>query len=458
VRSGVGKASLLLIVSDTLRADALECYGGAAKTPNMCSLAARGAIFERAYSNAPWTLPSVVSMMSGNPSSQYALPGGTGKRAIRFRIPDQEVLLAEALADKGYDRASVLENPLAGDSNTRQGFATRPPSARTAPQLDARLGVDAGVRRNRKLELELRYLLGAQGHPFFLLHWFNDPHAWYSPPPRYLEPLRAEIAALPRPLEYYLRIGHPHHPEKGQRNLRKVLPELSPAELAFLRRLYLAEVEFVDERVGYLLRALELAGRVDDTLVVLTADHGEGFGEHGSYLHGETYYNEVIHVPLLIAGPGIAAGLRIDTPVSHVDLMPTLAELLDAKCLESPSGVSLVPLLRGENPESLRDRDQYVVSPLRDDDTDALVQGRYKLIASGADRELELYDLIADPGETRNLAAARQETANAMLRRLRQWRKRNEERRQRNLALVGEPPQAEDKETLEQLKALGYIE
>lgn len=456
-RGSVDSPSLLLIVSDTLRADALECYGGAAKTPNICSLAERGVLFERAYSNAPWTLPSVVSMVTGNPSSQYAMPGRSAKQLIRFRIPDQEVLLAEALAEKGYDRASVLENPLAGDSNTRQGFATRPPAARTSRELDPRLGVDSSVRRNRKLEAELRYLSGAQGHPFFLLHWFNDPHAWYSPPPRYLEPLRAEIAALPRPLDYYLHIGHPHHPDKGQRNLRKVLPELSPAELAFLRRLYLTEVEFVDERVGYFLRALELAGRADDTLVVLTADHGEGFGEHGSYLHGETFYNEVLHVPLLIAGPGVAAGLRIDAPVSHLDLMPTLAELLSVSCLESPSGSSLAPLLRGEKPGALGERDHYVVSPLRDD-TDALIQGRYKLIAAAADRRLELYDLLADPGETHNLAAERQEVANDMVRRLRQWRKRNEERRQRNLALIGEPPQAEDKETLEQLKALGYIE
>jgi choline-sulfatase len=453
-----GQRNLLLIVSDTLRADALSCYGATTATPNICSLAARGALFERAYSNAPWTLPSVVSMMSGNPSSQYALPRGAGKQQFNFRIPDQEVLLAEALAERGYDRASLLENPLAGDSNTRQGFAARPPAARLAPRVDPRLGFDATIRRNRKLELELRYLAGSPQRPFFLLHWFNDPHAFYSPPPKYLAALEPEIARLPRPLDFYLKIGHPERPSKGQRNLRRLLPELSATELAFLHRLYLAEVESVDERVGYLLRALELSGRLDSTLVVFTADHGEGFGEHGSYLHGETFYNELLHVPLLMAGPGIRAGLRLDFPVSHLDLMPTLADLLGAECLESPSGASLAAALRGEAAGRLEDRDHYVVSPLRDEATDALVQGRYKLIAAGHDRALELYDLIADPGERRNLAELRPEVATAMLRRVRQWRKRNEERRQVTLARVGAAPRADDKETLEQLKALGYIE
>ena len=453
-----GQPNLLLIVSDALRADALSCYGGRAATPHICSLADRGALFERAYSNAPWTLPSVVSMMSGNPSSQYALPVGTKKQALAFRIPDQEVLLAEALGERGYDRASMLENPLAGDSNTRQGFSAKPPAARLAPGVDPRLGFDVSIRRNRKLELELRYLLGSPQRPFFMLHWFNDPHAWYSPPPKHMEALRADAAKLPRPLDYYLHLGHPHHPKKGELNLRRVLPELSAAELQFLRRLYLAEVESVDERVGYLLKALELSGRLDSTLVVLTADHGEGFGEHGSYLHGETFYGELLHVPLLIAGPGVTPGLRIDTPVSHVDLMPTLADLLDVECLESPVGSSLAPLLRGETPAQLVERDHYVVSPLRDADTDALIQGRYKLIAARADRDLELYDLIADPGETHNLATKRADVATAMLRRIRQWRKRNEERRQETLARIGTTPRAEDQETLEQLKALGYIE
>ncbi len=451
--------SILLVVSDTLRADALECYGGAARTPNICSLAERGARFERAYSNGPWTLPSAVSMTSGNPSSQYALPMRVGsEQPIRFQIPDAEVLLAEALAERGYDRVSMLENPLAGQSNNRQGFSPRPLAGRMAPEIDPRLGFDDSIRRNRKLAPALRYLRGAGERPFFLLVWINDPHAYYSPPPKYMMALEEEARSLPRPLAFYVRLGHANRPEEGEHKLRDVLTGMSGAELQFLKKLYLGEVESVDERVGYLLRALELAGRARDTVVVFTSDHGEGFGEHGSYLHGETFYDELLHVPLLVAGPGIDPGQRIETPVSHVDLMPTLAELTAAECLERPLGRSLAPLLRGERPAALVERDHYVVSPLRDEGVDALIRGRYKLIAAQEDRKLELYDLIADPGETRTLATTRQEVAHDLLRAMRRLRKANEERRQETLARVGVPSQAEDEETLRQLKALGYVD
>ncbi len=457
--AAVEHPSILFVVSDTLRADALACYGGAARTPNICGLAERGALFERSYSNGPWTLPSAVAMASGNPSSQYALPMRAGsEQPIRFQIPDAEVLLAEALGEHGYDRISMLENPLAGQSNNRQGFAPRPPAGRMAAEIDPGLGFDDSIRRNRKLVPALRYLRGAGERPFFLTVWINDPHAYYSPPPKYLAGLQEEARSLPRPLAFYLRLGHANRPEAGEHKLRDVLPSLSADELRFLKKLYLAEVESVDERVGYLLRALELAGRASDTVVVFTSDHGEGFGEHGSYLHGETFYDELLHVPLLIAGPGIRGGQRIETPVSHVDLMPTLAEITDVECLERPLGRSLTPLLRGERPAELVERDHYIVSPLRDEGVDALIRGRYKLIAAHEDRKLELYDLIADPGETQNLAAGREEVAHDLLRAMRLLRKTNEERHLETLARVGVPSEADDEETLRQLKALGYVD
>jgi choline-sulfatase len=451
--------NVLIVVSDTLRADALACYDeGGARTPQICALAERGALFLRAYSNAPWTLPAAASMFSGNPSSQYALPMRSSEQPFRFRVPDGETLLAEALAERGYDRIHVIENPLAARSHNLQGFTGGPPAESLAPAIDPRLAFDDAIARNRRLAAPLRYLLGPSRRPFLLLQWIDDPHAFYSPPEKYLGPFEAAAAALPRPLAFYVRLGHSHRPARGEHKLRDVLPDLAPEERRFLHRLYLGEVESVDERVGYLLGALELSGRDADTLVVFTSDHGEGFGEHGSFLHGETFYDELLRVPLIVAGPGVRAGLRVATPVSLVDLMPTLAELLDVECLESPAGRSLAPLLRGETPADLVDRDHYVVSPLRSEGSDALVRGAYKLIASRFDRVLELYDLVADPGETRNLAAERPEIAGALLRRARDIRRRDEERRQATLRAVGELSPAEDEQTLREMKALGYLE
>jgi arylsulfatase A-like enzyme len=153
----------------------------------------------------------------------------------------------------------------------------------------------------------------------------------------------------------------------------------------------------------------------------------------------------------------VRAGQRIETPVSLLDLMPTLADLLDAACLESPVGRSLAPLLRGEVPEDLVERDLYAVSPLRSEGEDALIRGDLKLI-TGADRSLELYDLRADPGEHRNLAADRPKTVAAMLRRARQIRVADEQRRQAVLHALGDVTEAEDAETLKQMKTLGYVD
>ena len=450
--------NLLFVVSDTLRADALACYGGSARTPNLCALAGRGTLFLRAYANAPWTLPSAASLLSGNPASQYVLPTRSGAEPFRYQIPAGEKLLAEALAERGYDRFRVVENVLAAKSNDLQGFDHRFPADRLAPAVDPRLAFDDAIARNRKLLAPLRYLLGPSRQPFFLLEWINDPHAYYSPPTKYLEPLVAESRNLPRPLDVYLRLGHANDPEHGAHKLRDVLPDLSPAERAFLHRLYLGEVESVDERVGYLLRALELSGRDADTFVVFTSDHGEGFGEHGSFLHGETLYDELLHVPLIVAGPGVLAGQQVATPVSLVDVMPTLADLLGVDCLESPTGRSLAALLRGETPAELVDRDHYAVSPLRNEGTDALIRGDLKLISTRRDRTLELYDLAADPGERLNLAAERPEIAAEILRRLQQIRLRNAERREETLRAVGEPSSAEEDEARRQLRALGYVD
>lgn len=451
--------NVLVVVSDTLRADALECYDrGGARTPNLCALADRGTLFLRAYSNAPWTPPSAAAMLSGNPSSHYALPPRSEEQPFRFRIPDGETLLAEALSERGYDCISIVENPLATRSNNLQGYTGRPPAEGLAAEVDPRLGFDASTRRYRRLLPSLRYLLGSSRRPFLLLQWINDPHAAYSPPARYLEPFEAAARELPHPLSFYVRLGHSNNPKRGERKLRDVLPDLSPEERRFLHRLYLGEVESVDERIGYLLRALELSGRDAETLVLVTSDHGEGFGEHGSFLHGETFFDELLRVPLIVAGPGVRAGQRVETPVSLLDLMPTLADLLGIDGLEPPTGRSLAPLLRGEAPDELVDRDLYAVSPLRSAGTDALIRGNYKLIASENDSALELYDVVADPGERRNLAAEKPEIVRAMLRRTRQIRRHDEERRRATLRALGEVPAAEDEETLRQMKALGYLE
>lgn len=457
-------ADLLLVVSDALRADAVDCTGAPARTPNICRLAARGARFTDASANASWTLASAVTMATGNPAAQYALPAESGR--IRFQVPDDELLLAEALAAAGYDAVRYVENPLADRASLRQGFvdgppppqAAAPPASGAGPEgLDPRLGFDAAEKRNRELAPVLRYLAADTGRRFFVLVWLFDPHAEYDPPAKYLAPLAERAADLPHPLDYYRKLGHGNHPEQGRFNLRRAAAELAPEELALLRDLYLAEVASVDERVGYLLGALRLSGREDDTLVVFTSDHGEGFGEHGRFLHGDSLYQELLRVPLIFAGPGVRPGLVIDRPVSHVDLMPTLAEMLGADCLAEPRGRSLAPLLAGGDAPGLGRRARYLDGPPQAEIADGLVHGGFKLIAGDGDRTSELYDLASDPGETVDLAGARPEVRDALFRRLR--RVRAEIARRRLLTEAAGAADAEsEEEVLRALRALGYVD
>lgn len=453
------RPNVLWIVSDTLRADALSCTGGASLTPNLCALAERGVLFERAYAGSPWTLPSVASMMTGNSAGQYARPDPASPELLRFRVPDEEVLLVETLQASGYRTLLSVENEVAVRSNALQGFGAWPGAAKSPARPESEWGLDLAVHRHRKLLPVLRFLRAPQPEPFFLLYWFRDPHAPYNPPAHFQARLEAEVATLPRPLDFYTSLGHANNPDQGEMKLRDALPMLSAAELRFIRRLYHLEVESIDERVGALLRALEKSGRLEKTIVVFTADHGESFGERGTYLHGEGYHDEVVRVPLIVAGPGAAPGQRVRQPVSQLDLMPTLARLLRLDSLATMQGRSLESLLAGraDRPEKLPAL--YIVNPIREPETDAVVEGRYKLIVDRPDNRLELYDLESDPGERHNLAAAEKGVVTRLELAARRFRDHNDRRRLALAGPAGAPGlTAADLETQRRLKALGYLE
>lgn len=461
---------LLVIVSDAFRADALDCGREESRTPNLCRLAASGVTFERAYSAAPWTLPSAVAMVTGNSPSQYHLTGEERERAEQprnwvYRIPEGERPFGELLVAAGYRVEGAVENPVVARSGALRGFTRRSHGDRRKQsllrRLDPRLGFNPRDDRYLEILWALDLLLEPPEGPLALLHWIDDPHAEYRPPAALLE--REPLPRLPREIDFYRGLGHHHSPRRGLHKLRRQVATLTPEELAFVRRLYLLEVESVDERVGYLLRALELSGRAERTLVVFTSDHGEGFGEHGDFLHGVSLYDEMVRVPMIVSGPGVAAGHRVATPVSHLDLAPTLADLMGIDGLGEVQGASLRDLLAGG--DHAPPRPLYLSSPDRLD-RDAVVFGRHKLIADHdggprsdeADR-LELYDLVADPGETINLAAELPEVLRDLEARLLRARQGNE--RLRRARVAAETPEALDQsveETLRTLRSVGYID
>jgi len=376
------RASVLLIVSDALRWDSLSCYGSANQTPNIDRLARAGALFEQAHSTAGWTLPSATSIFTGKfPDTCELDPkkaqleklkkGGakTPKRAKHIcYVSKAETLLAEVLAQEGYDTRFDIENPIIRHSNILQGFSPWKGSRRMSDKTKSRLEAAAGKpfvsslpdpiqdqwpkeyrpsrekgyryqsSEGRSFKILDALMRQGKGQPFFFLKWFSDPHSGYNPPARLTGNLSVTEQNLPRsPISYRFSEGITKFSEKN----------LTPYERQHVRALYDGEVRLIDELVGYLWAALKERGLLERTYVIFTSDHGERFGEGGRWSHGPSLEETLVRVPLIFIGPDIQAGQRITTPVSLVDLMPTLKELLDVEYDDEMQGKSFAGLLHG---------------------------------------------------------------------------------------------------------------
>jgi len=434
------KYNILIIVSDALRVDALSCYGGEANTQNICGLAKQGVLFENAYSNSSWTLPSSLSIFTGNYSSVYADPGAaldflktiktkteaidevhqfTNLSRLFRKVNDKELLLAEALGKNGYDArykiepfTNLIDSPsFVNCCNQLQGFEELK-EYKDLTEKEINFIEDNTNIKNLGLGYEkiystLDYLLNIKEKRFFTLMWVGDPHEPYSPPEKFKKNINVEFSKLSKNPEFY---------NSFLSQIEQDLPNPTDYDTYYLKQLYLKEVESVDERVGYILRALEHNGSKDNTFIVFTSDHGEGFGEHSRFSHGTTVYNEMIHVPLIIAGPNIIKGGRVKDNVSHVDLMPTLKDLMGVDCLYNSQGKSYKSLLIGEK-DSAKQRVQYVEGYQR-----ALIENNYKLIITHENTS-ELYNLFEDLGELNNISKENQATVDNMKKKMSQLRK-----------------------------------
>ncbi len=450
------RPNLLIIVSDALRADVLGCYGGAARTPNIDRLAGDGTLFVRCYSTTPWTWPAAVSMFTGNypaayhPTVERLFPETRpeAESVTVWYVPEEEQLVGEVMGAAGYDVRMALQNPLPRRSNSLQGFLDLDPAVVTAPRRVAVEQVTGPDPRQTGPYLALLdYLLRVpDDQPFCLLGWVLDPHGEYDPPLQFKPKANIHDQPLPREHRYYADLN--------SRQLKDATDELNERERAYIRALYLAEVEYVDQRVGRILDVLEHRRLLENTIVVFTSDHGEAFWEHGFPSHGNTYFEEMVHVPLVFSGPGIPHGHRLEAPVSHLDLAPTLAELLEVTLPQGLQGSSYAGLLSGEPafPDPV-----YFTGAHQQVQADAIIDPPYKLI-TGLDGSGALYNLASDPDEQQDLAADLPGVAaglQAGLMRIREETRRLREGRPEPAAAGDSTP---DTELLEQMKALGYVD
>lgn len=457
---------LVLIVSDSLRWDALGCNGGAARTPNLDWLARQGTSFDNVHSTAACTMPSSVALLTGNHSSTYGVrsgrpqPGSTAE--YTYFVPEAEALPAERLAARGFTCAMSMENGLAFCSNNTQGFAALGTHSTMSTEQIARVEGICGIRNkgwaadfNISCKYDLMYPLLATildapaDRPLFLLKWFFAPHVPYTSPPEFHEKLAPIAEKLGKSITAYTRTNYIQ------------LGKLSEVEkVTVAKPLYLASVEAMDERVGYILTALHARGMLERTLIVFTSDHGEYFGEHGLYGHEQAFFEPVLHVPLLMAGPGIPAGRREKAAISQVDLMPTLVELFDVGPGDM-QGRSFAPLLRGA---ALPDRPVYfdgLNNPQLSQLSDGVLFKGVKLIADrrGSTTPVTLYDLPDDPAETRPLPPG-DHRRSLLWKQLHDIRRANRKRLSHTLDLLRRTPGSPIDWSVQRklLQSLGYIQ
>ncbi|HSC28773.1 MAG TPA: sulfatase-like hydrolase/transferase [Vicinamibacterales bacterium] len=395
---------VLLITIDTLRADRVASEGPFAElTPNLRALAARGVRFTDATAHAPLTFPSHVSIHTGLlPSEHGARDNGS------YVLEDSARTMAERLRDRGYTTgAFVASFVLSRSFGLAQGFEE---------YVDR---FDPSGSRYTFAELQRR---GSEVA--------GDAAAW-------LVRVRAER----RPIFLWLHLYDPHAPYDAPAAFASRWPDQP----------YNAEVAASDWAVGYLLQE---AGDefLENTLVVVTSDHGESLGEHGEPEHGIFLYDATMKVPLIIAGPGFPTGAIVTEQVRHIDLLPTVLELVAGRreAVDAQlSGESLVPLLKGERrdkvppsySESWYQQLHFGWSELR-----AVRTGDWKYIAAP---RRELYDLTSDAGELTDVSGARGNVAGGL---------------QAEVDRLGKPAAAGvaserpvDSATAERLQSLGYV-
>jgi len=374
----VPERNVVLIVVDTLRADHLPFYGYPIKTaPFLTNLSRRSVVFRNTYSPSSSTTPAVASMCSSLYPFQHGVV--TGLRATKLlmeknqsfrlnRLPDEVETIADVFKARGYRTYAVTDN-----LNIRE-----------------EIGFAQGFDKFKNFDYESAEVVNRQlkdwggeiksGGKYFLYIHYMDPHFPYNRnPPWYKRNLRRTLKA-----RHIRRISKRRSAEEAKREV-----ELREDVAA-----YDSEINYVDKHIRELFY---LFGWGEDTLVVVTSDHGEEFLEHGGIYHGRTLYSEVINVPLLMYLPGGEPTLSVDDKVSLIDILPTLRDFIGLPTSENDEGLSLMPLIRNET-RGERILFSHLDQKKMDLIINSVVYGEHKYIHTPQKSE-ELFNIKNDPKE-----------------------------------------------------------
>lgn len=427
---GPSRPNILLVSIDTLRADHLRCYGYAANTsPNLDAFAKQRAIlFETVVAAAPSTAPSHASILTSLVSARHGV-----SVARQTALPEDRVTLAEILKGAGYRTMSVNDG---GQMESHWGFAQGFDEYVTLPDAAE------SQRFSKTVGAALHWLdesREAEAPWFVFLHTYETHHP-YTPDRRFLDAIGDRYSGS---LPDATSIGLIQEINRGARRI-------DDKDRRHIVATYDAEIRSMDDAFGQLLSALRERDLLDSTLIVFTSDHGEEFGEHGKIgWHSHTLWDELLLVPLLVALPdGRGAGMRIPAQVRGIDVMPTILDHLGITPPPEAQGRSLMPLVEGE-PDPPRPALSQLDARQEPPPSSLRIGGR-KLYLPGIGRPPQLFDLVADPGEKKDLGKGDGTLVAAMTAQVDEF--------------VGAAPRARagrsvklDAAALEKLRALGYL-
>ncbi|MCA9954704.1 MAG: sulfatase [Anaerolineales bacterium] len=471
MKSNQQQPNIILLVMDAGRADHLSCYGYTRPTtPHIDQIAKEGTLYEKALSAAVWTVPSHASLFTGMYLSGHGLRGRSLK--LRQNIPT----LASFLSGRGYDTLALTANALIGQATgLARGFAELkdvrnvfqgerlPGWQKTGNALYRRLyygrsphkqsWYDSGAWR---LNYDMRRWIGQRKdgqRPFFIFANYMEPHLRYDPPRAFRR--------------RFLTPAQEQRWQQVNQNAWKFMSgevTMSADDWDILTRLYDAELAYLDGRIGELHQFLRQNDLLDNTILIITADHGENLGDHNLMDHQYCVYETLARVPLIVRYPEqFPAGLRSQDLVQSVDLLPTLAEIISAQddpTLARVQGQSLRPASLETNAREFAVT-EYLAPQLHSFrregvEFDAKLSRQLRAIRTqrhkfiwASDGEHELYDLAQDPNECWNLIETERGTAVDLANKLEDWVTQH--------TIAADEEAQMDEAVVSRLEALGYI-
>jgi arylsulfatase A-like enzyme len=423
--------NVVIVVIDALRADKLGCYGSEeAVTPEIDALAESGLMFTAAYSNATFTFPSTASLFTSTQPTVHRITHDPEREELISLLSDAYVMLPEVFKAAGYT-TGLLTFPgwVSPTANYMQGVDVKAETERS----------DAAI-----LELATKFMDDHGDEPFFLYLHFVDMHDYWFPK-HLFEDVDPEALGLSPQLMSLENMKV----SEAYEMLAKVLNQpggLTERDLQHLHDIYNKRLTETDRVVGELSRYLADAGLTDETILVITSDHGEQFLEHGRLVHGgDAFYNELIHIPFLISNPSLyPEGLRASTPVTSIDFAPTILDLL---------GLEIPTVYQGESLAHRHDEHRVVFAT--DGRTWKALSREWSYIRSEQLGREELYNLVDDPAETVNLAASEPEIVEIGRR---QVQRMIEECRRHPYRFITVDQVTMPDDQIERLRSLGYLQ